>query len=270
MPTQAALLAEVHATRLAPAQGAFWWLGQHGFLLKVGETVALLDAYLGASPARQIPPLFDPAECHDLDLILGTHDHLDHIDRDVWPALAQASPQAVFVVPALLRERIVTDLGLDPDRVLGVDETLPAEVCGWRVSAVAAAHEFLDADPQTGRHPYLGFIIEAHGLNLYHAGDCCIYEGLFTKLRQWRLDLAFLPINGRDATRLAANCIGNMTYQEAVDLAGSLAPGLTVPTHWDMFASNSEDPQLFLDYAAVKYPALQTLLPRHGECVLFS
>lgn len=133
------------------------------------------------------------------------------------------------------------------------------------MTAVPAAHEFLDEDPATGLHPYLGYIIEGGGFRLYHAGDTCLYEGMQARLRQWPLDLALLPINGRDAKRLAANCIGNMTYQEAADLAGAVRPGLTVPTHFDMFATNSEDPQLFVDYMRVKYPRLATCIPRHGQ-----
>ena len=57
----------------------------------------------------------------------------------------------------------------------------------------------------------------------------------------------FLPINGRDAGRFRRNCLGNMTYQEAGDLAGELAPGWVVPCHYDMFAHNSEEVGRFLD-----------------------
>ena len=56
-----------------------------------------------------------------------------------------------------------------------------------------------------------------------------------------------------------------MTYQEAADLAGAIRPGLTIPTHFDMFAANSENPQLFVDYMRVKCPHLATRVPRHGE-----
>ena len=86
--------------------------------------------------------------------------------------------------------------------------------------------------------------------------------------RRWRIDLAFLPINGRDAKRLAANCIGNMTYQEAADLAGGLAPGAVIPAHYDMFAGNSADVQQFARYMQVKYPRQAVIIPGHGQRVL--
>lgn len=136
-----------------------------------------------------------------------------------------------------------------------------------RITGIPAAHEFLDRDTQTGRYPYLGYVVEGGGVTLYHAGDTCLYEGLHARLRCWKLDAAFLPINGRDARRLAAHCIGNMTYQEAADLAGSLAPRLTLPTHFDMFAMNSEDPELFMEYMKVKYPDLKAVLCEYGKGV---
>jgi L-ascorbate metabolism protein UlaG (beta-lactamase superfamily) len=61
-----------------------------------------------------------------------------------------------------------------------------------------------------------------------------------------------------------------MTYQEAADLAGALRPGLTIPAHYEMFASNSQDPQPFIDYMKVKYPHLRTALPAHGERLLYA
>ena len=113
----------------------------------------------------------------------------------------------------------------------------------------------MDRDPITGQYPYLGYIVEGNGCTVYHSGDCCVYEGLVTRLKHWSFDVVLLPINGRDAKRYSAGCVGNMTYQEAADLAGAIAPRLTIPAHYDMFAGNQEDPLPFLEYMKVKYPA---------------
>jgi L-ascorbate metabolism protein UlaG (beta-lactamase superfamily) len=262
------LIRDIDACSVGPGECAFWWLGQLGFALKLGRSVCWIDAYLAESPRRQVPPLVPPGEVTNAAMILGTHDHSDHIDRKSWPAMAAASPDAVFVVPELVRERVVEEVGLPSERVKGLNDGGSISVAGVKVTAVPAAHELLDRDSATGRFPYLGYVLEGNGFCLYHSGDTCIYEGIQEKLRQWKLDLAFLPINGRDAKRLAAKCIGNMTYQETVDLAGAVRPGLTVPGHWDMFAHNGEDPQLFADYMAVKYPGLKALVPTHGEKVV--
>jgi len=38
-----------------------------------------------------------------------------------------------------------------------------------------------------------------------------------------------------------------------------------VPSHWDMFASNSEDPARFVDYLAAKFPGVPCWVGRAGE-----
>jgi len=269
MLTGGELIDDIDGCTAGSGELAMWWLGQHSFVVKAGGKVLYFDPFLSPLAGRQVPPLLSPREIHHADLIFGTHDHIDHIDRPVWPVLADASPQAKFVVPGLLCERLADDLRIPAGRFVGADDGVTVEVDGIRITGIAAAHEFLDRDPETGRYPYLGYVVEAGDCALYHAGDTCIYEGLQTKLTGRRLDVAFLPINGRDAKRLESGCIGNMTYQEAADLAGAIEPGLVVPAHWDMFASNPGDPNAFAEYMAVKYPHLRACICRHGECVRF-
>ena len=261
----AELVRDVDDCVVPAGQLALWWLGQHSFIAKAGQTIIYIDPFLTPMDGRQVPPLVTPELVKHADIICGTHDHADHIDRPVWPALAAASPRAKFVVPDLLRERLAAELPLAVDRLVGLDDGRSVEVAGVKISAVAASHEFLDQDPVSGRYPYLGLIFEANGRTFYHAGDTVWYEGLQTKLRRWKFDLMLLPINGRDAHRLSTGIIGNMTYQEAADLSGPLQPGLVIPTHYEMFAGNPGDPAAFREYMAVKYPTVKTHRCRHGE-----
>jgi L-ascorbate 6-phosphate lactonase len=265
MLTGKALVDDINACRVAPGQGAFWWIGQHSFIVKLGQTVLYIDPFLSPLDGRTVPPLLKPAEVTHAAAIIGSHDHADHIDRDAWPALAAATGEAPFIVPMLLREKIIKELALPAKRVIGIDEGINLPIGQTTITAIPSSHEFLDTDPTTGQHLYLGFIIEGNGFRLYHAGDTCIYEGMQAKLRQWKIDLAFLPINGRGARQLKSGIIGNMTYQEAVDLAGSQQFGMTIPAHFEMFAMNSEDPQRFVDYMHLKYPKLGAQIPIHGQ-----
>ncbi|MCY3024275.1 MAG: MBL fold metallo-hydrolase [Planctomycetota bacterium] len=265
MPTGTELIADVDACDVKHGEAALWWLGQHSFIVKLGPAVVYLDPYLSPRKSRLVPPLLRPKEVTNAALITASHDHSDHIDRPVWPALAKASPNAQFVLAELLRERLAEELSMPVARFVGLSDGTSATVGGVKITGIAAAHEFLDRDPTTGLYPHLGYVLEGNGCTLYHSGDCCIYEGLQTKLRQWRFDAVILPINGRDATRYASGCIGNMTYQEAADLAGALEPRLTIPAHYDMFANNLGDPAAFSDYMRAKYPKLKVHVCRHGE-----
>lgn len=261
-----ALITAVNDAQVPEGRGRFWWLGQHSFIVKLGETRIYIDPYLDPNPARQTPPLFTPAEVINADLVLCTHDHIDHIDPYAIPGIAQASPNAVFVAPRPHRQRMLS-LGVPEERLrlLNADEVLRFR--DLTITAIKAKHEFFDEQPDG--FPFLGYVIRGNGTSCYHSGDTVIYEGLLSTLSRWPLDAAFLPINGRDAIRLKAGCIGNMTYQEAVDLAGELKVGLAVPTHWDMFAMNSEDPQKFVDYLEIKFPAVPSWVGKAGDGTLF-
>jgi len=252
-----------------PAGGCgLWWLGQHSFVVKLGGTVVYLDVFLSPHAGRQVEPLLTPAQSVNADLILGTHDHIDHIDRPSWPGMAQASPQALFVVPELLRARVAADLGLPANRVAGLDLGMTVKVKDVTVTAIPAAHEFLNRDEATGLYPRLGFIVEGNGFRLYHAGDCCLYEGIHALLRGKPFHLFVLPINGRDARRLTSHLIGNMTFQEAADLTGEICPGIVIPAHYEMFAKNSANVQDFVDYMRIKYPRQRVVVPAYGERVM--
>lgn len=264
MLTGDALMREVGACRMGAGECVFWWLGQHGFIVKLGGAVVLIDPFLSPLPGRRVAPLLTPEQAVGVHLVLGSHDHADHLDRPVWPALADASAEALFVAPAPVVPGLRAALGLDDTRLRGIRDGESRSRNGVTVSAIPAAHERIERDPATGASLHLGFIVKGNGVTVYHAGDTCLYEGIHERLRAFRPDVMLLPINGRDAARLRRGCIGNMTYQEAADLAGELEPALTVPTHFEMFDGNSENPALFADYMAVKYPRLKTVVPAHG------
>lgn len=264
-----ALIEEINNCVIKKGNIAFWWLGQMGYIVKLGETVIYLDAFISDHPGRNIPPLLGAHEVINADLIFGSHDHIDHIDREAWHQISLSSPKAKFVVPELLIKELSKDLKIPCNRFLGLNDATSIISRGLKITGIAGAHEFLDKDVVTGRYPYLGFIIEGSGCVLYHSGDTCIYEGLHSKLKKLnRIDVMFIPINGRDAKKYRANIIGNMTYQEAVDLAGDVKPGLVVPGHYEMFSSNSEDPLLFSDYLDAKYPDIHYWIGNHGDKVV--
>jgi L-ascorbate metabolism protein UlaG (beta-lactamase superfamily) len=91
-----------------------------------------------------------PRDVTNATLVLGSHDHGDHIDREAWPVIAQASPQARFGVPGILLPQLAIDLGMEVSRFIGFDDGTVASVAGLEVRGIAAAHEFLDRDPLTG------------------------------------------------------------------------------------------------------------------------
>ncbi|APW60270.1 MBL fold metallo-hydrolase [Paludisphaera borealis] len=245
------LAREIAETTVPPGGLAVWWLGQSGYLLKSRSGLLAVDLYLSehltrkyeATERRHVRMTRSPILGEDLrgiDLILASHKHSDHLDPGSASALLNASPAAVLALPEAIREH-AHGLGLPDDRLVGLDVGATFECAGFRVRAIASAHEGFDRDA-AGRHPYLGFVIESDGLRLYHSGDTLLYEGLAEALGADRFDVLFLPINGRDPARGVA---GNMSAAEAVDLAVRIGPRFVVPQHYDMFTFNTVPVGLF-------------------------
>ena len=77
-------------TALKPGEIALCRLGQHSFLMKTKDKLIAFDPYLSDSPKRLIKPLIKAEDLADFDLIFGTHDHSDHIDRPQLSRMAGA------------------------------------------------------------------------------------------------------------------------------------------------------------------------------------
>lgn len=302
--TGRALIEEINACRPPNGHLAFWWLGQLGYAIKVGTAVFYVDAYLTPDENRCEPPPLRPEDVTNADYIIASHDHLDHLDRRAWPAMAAASPNARFLVPALIAQKghsvsreaapgcavqtLAQELGLPEARILGLraEETVTLAGTGanaLRITAMDCAHEFLSRDKDTGLCPAMGVAVSGFGARWYHTGDCCLFPGFAEKVgRCGPFNAVFLPINGRDAVRLKQGILGNITYQEAADLAAYLLgagdPDLScgrcsgavcaVPGHYEMFDFNAVDPTLFVEYMRVKYPQIPVWTGAYGEKVM--
>ncbi len=245
------------------------WLGQAGFALRAGGQRMLIDPYLSDHLARKyaakefphirmMPPPVDAGALRDLDLVLCSHRHGDHMDPGALPEIARNNPRCRFVAPRAEREYALS-IGLDESRLIPVNDGDAVRVSeSIEIGVIASAHETLQTNT-CGEHHFLGFILRLGGVTLYHAGDCVVYEGLAQRLREERVDIALLPVNGRSAPLTARGISGNMSFAEARDLCVAASVGLLVPHHFGMFAFNTADP------ATLRRQIADTVLPR---CVL--
>ena len=92
---------------------------------------------------------------------------------------------------------------------------------------------------------------------LFHSGDAVPYEGMADELLRLAagrpLDVALLPINGRLPERRVP---GNFWGDEAATFAHDVGARLVVPMHYEMFAFNTETPELFVATAETARPAV--------------
>ncbi|HWQ83076.1 MAG TPA: MBL fold metallo-hydrolase [Anaerolineales bacterium] len=260
-----AFLADVRAAH--PDQLHLWWLGQSGYLVRWRDSHLLIDPYLSDSltqkyagtskpHVRMTERVISPERLDFIDVVTSSHNHTDHLDGDTLIPLLGANPALNVVVSranlAFAAERLQTPAErLTPIRAGGD----PIQIGPFKFAAIPSAHETLETD-ENGDHKFLGYLITVAGRTIYHSGDACLYEGLVERLKAWKIDLALLPINGRDPKRGVA---GNFSAAEAVQLGKDIQAGLVVPCHYAMFEFNTVSPAEFTHLAGTRQVPYQVL-----------
>lgn len=273
-----ALVAQIDALTVPRGMLAIWSLGQSGFILKGGHTVAYLDPYLsnavddaGDGPrgafAREFPPPLEPEDASNAQVVFCTHEHVDHTDPDTLGLLSLASPRAVVVCSSWSRDMLL-ETGLPSGRILVPRLDEPYSLSGLTFTALPSAHYGLDSDPVRG-HRWLGYLLELNGVTLYHSGDTILHDGLVDALKEKTVDVACLPVNGRDFWREHRGIVGNLDGREAAELAATIGADVLVPMHNDMFALNHASPAVLADVLDRHYPRQKYHWLQPGELYLY-
>ena len=249
-------------TSLHSSQIGIWYLGQEGFLLKSGEDHLAIDPYLSdyvdrnccqfVKWERLYAPPIDPAELDFLKVVLCTHTHYDHADPVTLTQIWKNSPATKFVIPAP-EVAAIAAYGIDMKNIIPAVAGEKIEIGNYRIIPIPSAHEVLHFD-EYGNCKELGYLIQTGGKTFFHAGDMCMYDGLIPSLKPYSVDVAFLPINGRDYFRNCNDIIGNFNCEEAVMLAKEIKADMLVPMHHDLYEVNRVKTAHFVD-------AVETLDP---------
>ena len=223
------------------------WLGQAGFLLETARQRVLIDPWLSPHEARLFePPPFELV-AEEIDWVLVTHEHIDHLDLPFLRRLALHSPRACLVLPAASVPAA--------EGVMEVCAVVPGEridLGGLAAHVMPAWHALDVADGYSdGAGAFVGYVIHGAGPTIYHAGDTIADPGLAAAVRGEAVDVALLPVNGRDGARDARNIAGNLDAREAVELARAVGAHTLVPHHWDALAGNTERAGAAADEAAL-------------------
>jgi L-ascorbate metabolism protein UlaG (beta-lactamase superfamily) len=230
-----------------------WWLGQSGFLVQWRGEHLLFDPYLSDSltskyagterpHVRMTELIVDPHTLTFIDVITSSHRHTDHLDPETLHPILQASPQASLVIPEANRTFTAQRLGCDVEFPVGLDDDTSVQIGSITLTGIPAAHEVVEQDEE-GRCLALGYVAQMGPWTIYHSGDTVDYEGLEERLRKFDIDLALLPINGRDPARGVA---GNLDGMEAARLSARIGARMVIPCHFEMFEFNTSTPEEFI------------------------
>ena len=201
------------------------YVGHATALLELGGVRLITDPLLRDRfmHVRRHVPVPAPAVARDIDAVLISHLHHDHLDP---PSLRMIGSDVDVISPhgaaKLLHRRGFNN----------VTELVPggsAEVGDVDVAATPAVHDARRY--KVGRHvPALGYVLESHGRRVYFAGDTDLFDEM-TELGA--VDVALLPVAGW-GPRVGW---GHLDPERAARAAAIINPRVVIPIHWGSFLS---------------------------------
>lgn len=196
------------------------WLGQAGLLFDTGKTKVMIDPYLSNSVEAINPNNWRRVAVDESlfaikpDVMLFTHNHLDHYDPDTVKRFITADTQMLVLAPSSVWGE-VRKIGGKNNFVLFDRHTLWTEN---DISFYAVKAQHSDAFA-------IGVVIKAEGKTYYVSGDTLYSTEIFSDLPE-DIDVAFLPING----------VGNnMNMTDAAAFAQKIGAKQVVPLHIGLF-----------------------------------
>lgn len=197
------------------------WLGQAGFLFETKNMKVIIDPYLSdschkANPLsyRRFPVKEEYLSIHP-DVLILTHDHLDHTDPETLDHYLKDS-EGITVLASGNAWNRVRAYGPAHNYVMFNDGT-EFTVGNITFCAVHAEHSDNKA---------IGVLFTAEGKTYYVTGDTLYNRKVFASLPTDKIYAVFLPINGKG---------NNMNYEDALRFVDRIGAEKIVPCHFGLF-----------------------------------
>lgn len=270
---------EIEQEAVAPGTFAMWWLGCTGIWVKTqGSTNLCVDLWVGSGKRTRKNPLMkkqhqmqrmsgvqklqpnlrnavfvlDPFAIREIDAVMATHSHGDHIDVNVAAAvLANCDESVPFIGPQACVD-IWTGWGVPESRcrvvkpgdtiTIGDTEIVVLESFD-RTALITAPQGVVlrDKMPQDMDHMAVNYLFRTPGGTLYHSGDSH-YSNYYAKHgNDYQIDVALGSFgeNPRGIT-------DKMTSVDILRMAEALNTNVVIPVHHDIWSNFQADPREIL------------------------
>lgn len=281
---------EIEKEVVAPGTVAMWWLGCTGLWVKSeGNTNICVDLWVKTGKKsskdpwmkkqhqhqrmigcealqpnlRNVPCVIDPFAIKEVDAILSTHDHGDHIDENVAAAVLQnCDPSVPFIGPEACVDLWVS-WGVPKERCITVK---PGDVVKVKDIEIVALDSFdrtelvtapkgvvlKDKMPQDMDKLAVNYLFKTPGGNIYHSGDSH-YSNYYAKHgNDHKIDVA-LGSYGENPRGMT----DKMTSIDMLRMAECLNTKVVIPIHHDIWTNFKADPKEILYLWNLKKDRLQ-------------
>ncbi len=238
-PEQPLPVVQARSSLNGPASAAarFIWLGHSGVLLELGGQRVLIDPVFSdrasffswAGPKRFQPAPLQARDLPELDAILISHNHYDHLDRATIVPLADKTSS--FHVPLGLGA-ILQDWGVPREKITEYAWWDEHNLGSITIASVPARHfsgrGLFDRDKTL----WCSWVVMNGQQHVYHSGD----TGMTSQFREigekyGPFDVAFIKIAAYNENWPDIH----LTPEQAMEAAKTLGGKTLVPIHWGTF-----------------------------------
>ena len=220
-------------------QFSFSWLGHSSILIAMENQRILVDPVLGerASPLSWIgpkrfhPPPVTAEELPDIDVVLITHDHYDHLEKSTLVTIQEKTKR--FIVPLGIGA-LLEDWGINPIKINELDWWETYSSGSLMFHATPAVHYASRGLFDANQRLWCSWAIVGKNRRAFISGDSGYFDG-FKNIgeRLGPFDVTFLKIGAFNdkGTWRALHMTPEEAGQQHMDLRGQLL----VPLHWATF-----------------------------------
>ncbi|OOF71211.1 MBL fold metallo-hydrolase [Rodentibacter caecimuris] len=165
---------KTNLNKISSDRNFFVWFGHSSYLLQIDGATFLVDPVLvGGSPLPFINKMFDgsniysPEEMPEIDYLIITHDHWDHLD---YKAVTRLQPKVKKVITALGVGAHLEYWGYPTNKIIELDWEQQQEFDDVIITALPARH-FSGRTLTRNQTLWASFMLETSNETVYIGGD---------------------------------------------------------------------------------------------------
>jgi len=183
------------------------------------------------------------------DAVLLTHAHTDHIlDAEAVAKRNNAPVVAIFELANYMSWKGVQTIDMNMGGTVDLDFAKAKMIQAFHSSGI-----FLEEGHIIYGGMAAGYIINAEGLNILHAGDTALFGDMEMIGKRHSLDIAFIPIGDRYT----------MGIEDALQAAKWFNAKLTIPVHYNTFPPIRQEAERFV--ALLREQGMNGLVMKPGD-----
>ncbi len=222
------------------------WLGHATFLMRASDVTILTDPFLTeyaspvswAGPRRFVEPGITLENLPQIDVVVVSHSHFDHLDDETVRSLK--NKENIHVVVPLGLKSFFVERGYE--KVSELDWGEAVTVKGIKITSHPAVHDSARSISDHNKTLWSSWVIESPQKRVFFAGDTGYSKSIFRRIgeKHGSFDYAIVPIGAYEPRELM--WMSHVTPQEAVFIGNDLRANTLIASHWGSVSSLSDEP----------------------------